>query len=327
MTREEITEFLEAYRDGAIEPDDARRLAREIRNGGPNASWAMEELAFSGWISEALSTLDPDSFVRSFLERLYAERSVEQFSSSLTHRLEKERSYDRTKAKTPLLGHLPVALQMMLGVSAGAPASSHKHRCRLIVAACLFLIIVGAGIVGGIWIYREIPATNQVAVIESASAGTLIARGAEQLSASNGSAVNQADRLVTSVDGYARVKLVRAGAAVLTSDTVAVFGPPTDRPSPDRNESPQPILVEQGEVLVKLTKNTPFIVNTPHGRITAAGPANFIITVTAQSTRAKSRKGTLSFTRFGDGKSVRVPANHYAIATDSLAFEAHPLRE
>ena len=80
MNREEMSRFLEEYRDGVINEEDARKVASAIRDGGENAAWVLGELQFTGFLSQALDSMDDESFARSFIERLAAERSAKDFS-------------------------------------------------------------------------------------------------------------------------------------------------------------------------------------------------------------------------------------------------------
>ena len=80
MNREEMSRFLEEYRDGVINEEDARKVASAIRDGGENAAWVLGELQFTGFLSQALNSMDDESFARSFIERLAAERSAKDFS-------------------------------------------------------------------------------------------------------------------------------------------------------------------------------------------------------------------------------------------------------
>ena len=327
MTHDEIAHFLEDYRDGVIDPGKARLLAHEIRAGGPNADWVMEELAFSGWISEALSTLDADSFVRSFLERLYAERSADQFSSSLTTRLEKERSYGAADAAPRRKRRLPLAVQMLFGSGTRDAAAIRRQRTRLVMAASVLLVLLFAGSLLGIWLYHSYTAPTQTATLESASPGVMVTRDQAQVQAEDGNPIYQGDQVTVPPEGYARVASRDIGTMVLTSNTSVVFGPP---PEAGRTLDPQesvPVLVEQGEVVVQYEQRAnPCMINTPHGQIRSARSADFTVTVTAGSTRARVSKGAVSFTRYKDSNTIRVPAGHYAIATDTNSFEAREIR-
>lgn len=76
MTPEELQRLLGEYRDGTIGPEDARRLADAIREGGDGV---MSEIEWDGLIAQAFDGSDEDAFVRSFNERLRAEGTATDF--------------------------------------------------------------------------------------------------------------------------------------------------------------------------------------------------------------------------------------------------------
>lgn len=79
MNAEELAGLIDAYRDGTISEEDARRLAAAIREGGETSRRIVGELRFEGTLARALEREDGESFARSFRERLAAEESEVAF--------------------------------------------------------------------------------------------------------------------------------------------------------------------------------------------------------------------------------------------------------
>ena len=79
MTPEELHRLIEEYRDGVISDADARRLAEAIRGDARVAQRVRRELAFTGHLGQSLDGADDEAFVRSFNERLTAERAGDAF--------------------------------------------------------------------------------------------------------------------------------------------------------------------------------------------------------------------------------------------------------
>ncbi len=86
MNLEEIHRLLEAYLDGTIGEDEARRLAAAIRAGGDEAAAIRLQLEFTGMLGQALEGTDDEAFARSLEERLRAERGEADFVRSLERR-------------------------------------------------------------------------------------------------------------------------------------------------------------------------------------------------------------------------------------------------
>jgi len=83
MTPEELHRLVEEYRDGTISADDARRLAAAIRS---DRASVLRELSFSGHLGQALEDAGDEAFVRSFSERLNAERGGDEFMAAFRKR-------------------------------------------------------------------------------------------------------------------------------------------------------------------------------------------------------------------------------------------------
>lgn len=79
MNAEELHRLIEEYRDGSITLTRARQLADAIRAERATAEAAHRELALSGHLGQALEGAGDEAFVRSFFERLAAERGGAEF--------------------------------------------------------------------------------------------------------------------------------------------------------------------------------------------------------------------------------------------------------
>ena len=62
----EISELLEAYRDGSIDREGTARLAETLRAGGGLAEFALEEVEFASLLHRALDTTGGEETVRAF---------------------------------------------------------------------------------------------------------------------------------------------------------------------------------------------------------------------------------------------------------------------
>lgn len=87
MSPEELHVLIEEYRDGTITPADARRLADAIRADGDTAARARKALEYAGFAAQAFEADDDESFVRSFGERLEAERAGAEFVTAFEKRV------------------------------------------------------------------------------------------------------------------------------------------------------------------------------------------------------------------------------------------------
>lgn len=83
MTKEEIVQFVDDYRDGNVTEDDARNVLKVIDEDQESKGLILSELEFSGLISHALDDYSRESFLRSFLERVYAEDNADEFTARI----------------------------------------------------------------------------------------------------------------------------------------------------------------------------------------------------------------------------------------------------
>jgi ferric-dicitrate binding protein FerR (iron transport regulator) len=117
MTPEELHRLVEEYREGTISVEEAQHLAAMIRSDRESV---RRELAFSGLLGQALEEADEESFVRSFSERLSAERGGDEFMTAFRKRTA---ALGRTRrARTPRPSALPflVAAGFLVAILAAA---------------------------------------------------------------------------------------------------------------------------------------------------------------------------------------------------------------
>jgi hypothetical protein len=116
MNPEELHVLIEEYRDGTITPADAQRLAEAIRADRGVADRVRRELAFSGHLGQALEGDDDEAFVRSFAERLNAERGGAEFVSAFEKRLRPSSLTRRLAPARPSPAPYIVAAGLLLAV-------------------------------------------------------------------------------------------------------------------------------------------------------------------------------------------------------------------
>lgn len=114
MTPEELHRLIEEYRDGKISADDARRLADAIR---ADAARVRREIAFSGHLAQSVDPSDDAAFVRSFAERVAAERGGEAFRVEFEKRT-LHRPLRRVQAPRPSIAPFLVAAGFLLAIVA-----------------------------------------------------------------------------------------------------------------------------------------------------------------------------------------------------------------
>ena len=86
MNPEEIHRLLEAYLEGTIGEEEARRLSAAIRAGGDDAAAVRRELELTGLLGQAIEGTDDEAFARSLEERRRAERGEADFLRVLDRR-------------------------------------------------------------------------------------------------------------------------------------------------------------------------------------------------------------------------------------------------
>lgn len=117
MSPEELHLAIEAYLDGTIGEEEARRLAAAIRGGGADAAAVLRELEFAGLLGQAAEGIDDEAFVRSLEERRRAERGEADFLRVLERRASRRAAWRRAVPR-PAPPFLAFAAAALLAVGA-----------------------------------------------------------------------------------------------------------------------------------------------------------------------------------------------------------------
>ncbi|MBI3854804.1 MAG: FecR domain-containing protein [Planctomycetes bacterium] len=117
MNPEDLHRLIEEYRDGTISSADAGRLAEAIRADAALAAEVRRELAFSGHLGQALEEAGDEAFVRSFSERLSAERGGDEFMTAFHKRASSRRTRRIEAPRTSLVPFL-IAAGFLLAILA-----------------------------------------------------------------------------------------------------------------------------------------------------------------------------------------------------------------
>lgn len=130
MNPEELHQAIEAYLDGTIGEEEARRLVAAIREGGADAVAIRRELEFTGLLGQAAEGTDDEAFARSLEERRRAERGEADFLKVLERRASRRAPQRRAAARRgpPVLAFAAAGLLIALAVALalrgpGRPAS------------------------------------------------------------------------------------------------------------------------------------------------------------------------------------------------------------
>lgn len=107
MNESEIQILLDEYQDGVISYDNALKLADAIKLKNQLSKLIMSELAIRGFVSQALSYTNPETFLKSFWERYHAEKTDEEFlqkfesknANEIQEKLEELKSSDSNRSE------------------------------------------------------------------------------------------------------------------------------------------------------------------------------------------------------------------------------------
>lgn len=326
MNRQAIIQFLDAYRDGIIDERAARELATAIRQGGPTTDWVLQELALSGWISQALDTLDERTFVHCFLVRLYAERSGDDFSKAFNEKVAATRVDSPSGRGAAVPQRVPLLGWLFGGVRAASSAArqrpARRPRPRRWAAA-----VVAAAVALALFAVLSRPAPRPAAgTLLSATPGTRILSN-EERTAQSGMTLWSNDRVTVPLDGLAVIRAGNDHRFELRAGAVATLMPLQFGATPAGYPPETTILLESGELTAEHTAGSeshPVLVATPHANATSNGMSRFIVTVTGASCHVAVDAGTVLLTRRRDGRTIQVTAGYSALATDAESFELTP---
>jgi ferric-dicitrate binding protein FerR (iron transport regulator) len=112
VSPEELHQAIEAYLDGTIGEEEARRLAAAIREGGADAVAVRRELELTGLLGQAAEGIDDEAFARSLEERRRAERGEADFLKVLERRASRRAAWRRSvpRRAPPFLAFAAAAL-------------------------------------------------------------------------------------------------------------------------------------------------------------------------------------------------------------------------
>lgn len=330
MNREQMSDFLEAYRDGVIDESGAVELARTIQAGGEDAEWIMQELALSGWIQQALQQLDGESFLRSFLSRLYAERGGEEFSRAFSLRLAAETR--KIKLQEIQESRLGMPFRNLLGANTATnPADACRaarrpgFNPRLLALAAFCLAIIAGGL---LYLYKTGGGSEPAGTFLEATPGVEVVSKEQRRSARAGGEVMAGDSVTVPLNGHAMVNDTANGRWRLHAGSTVRF---TSRGEPDGGfadvRTAPGIVLQRGILAGEVARPAGGIafVATPHALVEFNDPVIFSLSVTENSTYAEVDLGSVILTRRADRKAVELPQGFYAVAADGSEFE--PLKK
>lgn len=327
MNREQMWEFLEAYRDGVIDETAAVELAHAIRGGGADAEWIIQELTFTGWIQQALQSLDQESFVRSFLERLYAERGGDEFTQAFTRRLAvetqkvKQQAIHEKRLKMPFRDLLA---GRTTATASGGTVSSGPRRPGFRAAAALAVLSTLIIVIGTVYLisFARRPATAGTVIEASPGVAVLSKDTRHEVKPGVGILANQT--ISIPLNGHAVVSDVGNGRWRLHSGATATFMPRDVAAGHLSSPKLQGLFLQTGVLAGEVVSRGGGLcyVTTPHATAEFNDPVAFTLSVTAGSTYAEVDSGSLLITRKADGRTLELAHGHYAVAAESGEFEA-----
>lgn len=306
MNKDEMVRFLEEYRDGVINEENARAVAAVIRDGGDDARWILDELHFTGLLAQALDSMDDESFARSFIERLAAERGSKAFS---------EQVISRSTGEHPAVGsqgHVPSG-SLLTQASDSVEGRSRDKKKTTMLSYVLGLVVV---VVVFLFLPQSHP--SDVGQLSSVGEGVELVRKQVEQAVAKGTRLQHGDLLRVPVIGEARVLLNDESWLHLSTGASVTFAPelPGDAKFGDADPANTfSVLQVSGVVEALLTpRSKDALLVTPHG-VAESKEGRFSLTVTPSSTLLAVESGTVIMTRRGDGQSLPVKAGETLIVS------------
>ena len=131
MNDQDVNTLLDAYRDGTLNDEDAKRLATMLKQDNEETALVMEELTFQRLLSEALSDTGSKRFVKSLLERLSAENEESKVDFSTTFR--KRQEVDAERRVNPANGGALLAQWYGCGADGRRMVLAVQQSCVMVV--------------------------------------------------------------------------------------------------------------------------------------------------------------------------------------------------
>ncbi|MDT8390133.1 MAG: hypothetical protein RRC34_06455 [Lentisphaeria bacterium] len=328
MKRERIWEFLEAYRDGVIDEAAATDLAYLIRAGGDDADWVLDELAFTGWVQQALEQLDEAGFVRSFLERLKAERGEDDFTRVFSQRLAvetqkiKKQEAAESRLKMPFRDFLGSATDIRSARRGAARRRGTKRGAAAValVVVCLVIIISGSSYLLWTRSHHRVIA----GMLEEFSPGVLVLTGDRRSDVAPGGPVREGQAVHVPSNGHAVFSDSGGGRWRLHGGSKVVVMPQDIQAGHLSFPDAEGIYLQTGKLAGDISASGSGLtfVTTPHATAEFNGPVSFSLSATAGSTFAEVEKGKLVITRKTDGRTIELRSGHYAMVAADADFES-----
>jgi hypothetical protein len=308
MSREDMSRFLEEYRDGVINEDDARKLAKIIRSGSDEAQWVVSELQFSGLLAQALESMDDESFARSFIERLAAERSAQQFTDEVV-----AKSTGAHPALPPedddSLSAGQIAGLATAGNEARRDESPRRGRSKLL--AVILIIVLALAVI----VFSTNPVGTPVATVKEHVPGAVLLRGGTETNVAADAGILAGDTLRVPGGGSATAEYAD-GSWLRLLDGAALSFAPTPLPSAMVNgQIAKPVVLHNGKLEAEFKPQSApgeVAIFTPQAIVEMNG-GRVSLTLTPSSTRLDVSAGEVDIVRESDGLSTRVKPGHYTI--------------
>jgi hypothetical protein len=308
MSQDEMSRFLEEYRDGVINEDDARKLAKIIRSGGDEAKWIVSELQFTGLLAQALESMDDESFARSFIERLAAERSAQKFTDEVV-----AKSTGAHPAVQPSEDESLTAGQIAGLATSGSDAtrddSKRGGRSKMLA------LVLGLVVVAAVIIFSAGPTGAPVATITEQVPGVVLLRGGEEGSVASKAPVLAGDTLRVPAGGSASAEYADGSWVRLLEGAALSFAPDPLPSAMVNGNLAKPLVLLHGKLEAEFKPQSgerDVAIFTPHAIVEMSG-GRVSLALTPSSTRLDVTSGEVDIVRESDGLSTRVAPGHYTI--------------
>ncbi|MBN4073958.1 FecR domain-containing protein [bacterium AH-315-E10] len=313
----EIDQFMDAYRDGIIDEDSARKLAKEIERGGQSTQKIIEEFEFNGLISQALDNMTKENFVRNFLERMYAEKTSGEFTAVVASKTADEQPKIIPQSSVVrLVKDLLFSHQQTSSDASTGTAVSLKPRAFIVIIAVVCVL-------AALW---QIPNLFKGPTLSLAefTQGVVISRDEEGMNPELNMTLRGMDKISVPSDGNARIYFDDSSWLRLKSSARVVLMPETITNGPVELGDGKSIMVQFGEVELDIKpqgKRDLFQVIS-QSAIAETSEAHFKISVTSNSMRLEVHKGIVNLIRLRDGKILEVSAGQSVVTNENTEFKA-----
>jgi len=189
----------------------------------------------------------------------------------------------------------------------------------LAAAAASVMAIVGAGL----WFTARTQGKPVVARIVQAKNGWQMAADGKRHPLTVGDELRAGDRVGTAADGVLDLAWI-GRPTTMVLEGLSFLSVSVRDPSLSAGGRHLLLLGRLTATVARRNPATPFVVETPHARLTVVGTV-FSATVGDKVTRMEVKKGAVRMTRMSDETSVVVPAGHGAAAGPGLELKVVPV--